>query len=1252
MNHLMQESYIGDSLQHVLLGEFITGEELLIGGSRDRLFLYRIQEGHLVKIKEKRLFGCILGIELVREGGCDKSSDGILVHFEYARTSNVYFSESENDFVCTVLRCYEKQEYGFVSTTEKIPSFLRTDMHHDISFLLISKTHFVIFNTSEPKRARVDRVNTIRPKHCVMKDARFLNGFTSPTICFLFEDTMADKCKAAVYVVDEEEKELSLFFEIESIPHGCFEIVPTEEKAFMVLGANGAIFYTQWEMVGVRFNDFWSIAQMGIDERPLAGPHFVLDQALCLTKGRNLFVFAETGFLRFTILGTEGRVRSLHAERMDLPGIEPDRQFSGYTGQNQCVVSTARGLYLFDLVRTETFPDDSNTQEVLTVADEFKKTFLDILDEFPTSSSDQPSSQENNSPRGSSTKDSTLLSISAKDEERIYQEIFGTTIEETPPQLYQSTQGIFTHTLRLSLSKPTIGEVHSITPMLYTDKKKEYLISGGTAQHPLLIEGREGIELLFTETSRIKGYADMFLVSAINKTYLVTKEKESTIVCWHESIDIVESGVHAEEYTLELFATATGYAQVTERAIVYLKPSLAKEKEVSIPEAHTAFISDGLIFIITKTGDMLSYRGLRKSIIPLKNIQAATVHNGRLFAIDYSGCFFIFSLAAKQVLFVSPVLSLFPAVIEDATNLPQMAGLAKQAATHAATVVEIAALQISDSPASSFYLILRTNHNEVVVYKESNKGTFFLERISNIQLYYERTLFAEETKRKKMRICRDLLFIPGQAYTRVLAFTKEGLFMHRCHTPIESISEYPHDDKRMFTILAKGNLARGFLPPFKYDKSLLYQITPIESICETIVHCPTRKIVIASSYQEIDYTPEMVPFTVLATTEVDSTPLPTPTISPIEIKPKTRAYSLKIFSLEEMKTCKAGDVLRSVDTFNLEENEYVASHKILTLPDKQSTTGFSDFSVVCTTFVTDEDLISTGRLLVLEIASVVPERNRKETKHKLKLLAAEKTKGAATACAEICGSIAVCVGTKLMVYAFERNEGLKAVAFHDMQVFLTSCAVLRNILVCGDAYKGVFLFFYQREPPLLHMLSQSTGTVYLLRGVSMSLLHESCALLSYDSIRHVYMYSYSPQNILSQKGTRLISRAECHLPDEAVGSFMVDCLGHNYQTIIYTKHGYIYKHRMLDQNRYSSLLDLQHSILTQIRSSLGTNPAAHWISDKPGEMRDITLKEVLQSSIAEEYFYMSRVRQARASSTAGRDSSGAVKLELLVYRQG
>lgn len=132
------------------------------------------------------------------------------------------------------------------------------------------------------------------------------------------------------------------------------------------------------------------------------------------------------------------------------------------------------------------------------------------------------------------------------------------------------------------------------------------------------------------------------------------------------------------------------------------------------------------------------------------------------------------------------------------------------------------------------------------------------------------------------------------------------------------------------------------------------------------------------------------------------------------------------------------------------------------------------------------------QIYIFDIIEVVPEPDNPQTNHKFKLLHQEDVKGAVTALCAVNGYLVTCVGPKVgisklqingsyrviliirkqptlycyvflkvIIRSFEDNESLVGVAFIDVQIYVTSVAAIKNVILLGDAYKSVWFLGFQ-----------------------------------------------------------------------------------------------------------------------------------------------------------------------------------------------
>jgi cleavage and polyadenylation specificity factor subunit 1 len=166
--------------------------------------------------------------------------------------------------------------------------------------------------------------------------------------------------------------------------------------------------------------------------------------------------------------------------------------------------------------------------------------------------------------------------------------------------------------------------------------------------------------------------------------------------------------------------------------------------------------------------------------------------------------------------------------------------------------------------------------------------------------------------------------------------------------------------------------------------------------------------------------------------------------------------------------------------------------------------------------------------LVYDIIDVVPQPDNPQTNHKLKLLFAKEMKGPVAAVCGVDGYLAASFGSKVVVHSFDNNETLKGIAFLDGQIFCHALQSIKHLLLVSDVYKSVWLAGFQQEPAKVEILGKDYrdldvyATEFL---IDESLLH----FVVSDSEKNIQLLSYSPNNLNSFAGQRLLRRAEIHV---------------------------------------------------------------------------------------------------------------------------
>lgn len=237
----------------------------------------------------------------------------------------------------------------------------------------------------------------------------------------------------------------------------------------------------------------------------------------------------------------------------------------------------------------------------------------------------------------------------------------------------------------------------------------------------------------------------------------------------------------------------------------------------------------------------------------------------------------------------------------------------------------------------------------------------------------------------------------------------------------------------------------------------------------------------------------------------------------IDLGARTKRFFVQYYT-------KSKDEEYFINEYELLEDEFVTKIEKMNLSDLQSRGNVSTFIVVTTSFVKSEEGYFRGRILLFEVINVVPQENKKWTDRRLKILAIEKCKGSVMDCCEVRGLIACCVGTRLLIYEIDRNEGLNCIAFHDTNILCVKVKSVKNYLVVGDL-NGVFFFYFQIKPAKIHLLSYEQIYCNDLQ----LLIYDSKLFIIVKDNYSIKIFTYSPYNLLSKEGQYLIKRSEINL---------------------------------------------------------------------------------------------------------------------------
>ncbi|KAI9598078.1 CPSF A subunit region-domain-containing protein [Syncephalis fuscata] len=295
---------------------------------------------------------------------------------------------------------------------------------------------------------------------------------------------------------------------------------------------------------------------------------------------------------------------------------------------------------------------------------------------------------------------------------------------------------------------------------------------------------------------------------------------------------------------------------------------------------------------------------------------------------------------------------------------------------------------------------------------------------------------------------------------------------------------------------------------WNYDLPWPLRKVPLHrTVSRIAAHPPTEMVAVATS------TP--VPF------HMKDEPVD-PNYPPIT-QPMVGAHALELFTPVTWE---------QIDRFEFETNERVLCMKCTTLATNQTLTGKGEFIVVGTGYIWGEDISTKGRVYIFDVMEVVPEPDRPQKNHKLKLRCKEEVKGAVTVVDGIKGFLLTSVGRQVVLQDFEDTERLNGIGFLDTQIYLTSIACMKHLMLLGDLCKGVWFVGFQEEPPRVTLLGKDMGSLSVTCNefiVDGSTVYFAVA----DTDGSMHLYSYSPYNVQSFNGQRLIRRGDIVLGSPA-----------------------------------------------------------------------------------------------------------------------
>ncbi|CAO1598257.1 mRNA cleavage and polyadenylation factor subunit [Xanthoria calcicola] len=513
-------------------------------------------------------------------------------------------------------------------------------------------------------------------------------------------------------------------------------------------------------------------------------------------------------------------------------------------------------------------------------------------------------------------------------------------------------------------------------------------------------------------------------------------------------------------------------------------------------------------------------------------------------------------------------------------------------------LIELLVTDLGDTSHKAPYLVLRSATNDVIIYQPFQSpvaGTrdtilHFL-KIPNpnssktsLSISYDDD---GESKREPMRAIHDLnsystVFLPGDSPTFVIKSAS---------SPPQLIS-LNEKSVQSLSGLNTPTCERGFT---YIDQTGNIKFAQLPVDCHYHTGWVTRKTTFGEDVHAIDYHEPSRSYIIGVSRKVDFE------LPEDETHPEWSSESTSFLPQVEQGTVKLLDqkTWSIIDSFPLTTTEVVMCIKTLSLEISEHTHERQTLVCVGTAIVRGgEDLPAQGRILVFNVIDVVPEPDRPETAHKLKLIAQAEVKGAVTALSEIGtqGFLLAAQGQKCIVRGLKEDGSLLPVAFMDMQCYTTVAKGLKGTGMClmGDAVKGVWFAGYYEDPYQLRLFGKSTSHLEVLAGDFLP-DGKNLYLVVADADSNIHVFQFDPEHPKSQTGHLLLPLSTFHTASFPTTLTLLPSPSStpSPQSILLTSTtGSLSLLTPLSPSAHRTLTALQSHLQTTLPHPLGLNPRA------------------------------------------------------------
>ncbi|KAJ5752373.1 hypothetical protein N7520_009290 [Penicillium odoratum] len=571
---------------------------------------------------------------------------------------------------------------------------------------------------------------------------------------------------------------------------------------------------------------------------------------------------------------------------------------------------------------------------------------------------------------------------------------------------------------------------------------------------------------------------------------------------------------------------------------------------------------------------------------------------------------------------------------------------------------EILVADLGDSSYVQPYLILRTDNDDLVLYKpvfipteaesgQSNRLQFFREAHHTLsKLTSNESLTGAEThpRRRPLRALQNVsglstVFMPGDSGRFIVKTAKSSPHGVRLRGGfIRWLSDFDSP--------ATG-CGNGFIYVDSKNTIRACQIPPDTQLDYSWI---LRKVSLEEQVDLLTYSTASETY-VLATSSNVGFKLP----ENDELHPEWRNEAKSFLPEVPQSFVKiiCPKTWELIDSYPLELAEHVTAVRNVNLEVSENTHERKDLIVVGTAITKGEDIPARGCIYVFDVIEVVPEPGKPETGRKLKLIGKEVVKGAVTALSGIGGQgfVIVAQGQKCMVRGLKEDGSLLPVAFMDMQCYVNVAKELKGTGMCilGDAVKGLWFAGYSEEPYKMTLFGKDPD---YLEVVAADFLPDGNKLyiLVADSDCNLHVLQYDPEDPKSSNGDRLLNRSKFYtgnfastvtlLPRTAVSSELVESTADDMDVdqalstqnvLITSQNGSLALVTTVKEESYRRLSALQSQLTNTMEHPGGLNPRAFRAVESDGASG----RGMVDGTLLRQWLSLGKQRQADFAGRVG-----------------